>query len=116
MPTAIETHALRKIYAAPPARKRGGPRTSTFAPRTAYGEQMSRTLETHVAVRGGTVVAAEMFEDDGSNPTASAERLAKEVKIDDPSLPAALYARLFAEDDGKTHSLIWTRSNARRQD
>ncbi|KMO39338.1 DUF736 domain-containing protein [Methylobacterium aquaticum] len=38
------------------------------------------------------------------------------VKIDDPSLPAALYARLFAEDDGKTHSLIWTRSNARRQD
>ena len=38
------------------------------------------------------------------------------VKIDDPSLPAPLYARLFAEEDGKTHSLIWTRSNGRRQD
>jgi len=38
------------------------------------------------------------------------------VKIDDPSLPAPLYARLFAEEDGKTHSLIWSRSNGRRQD
>ena len=38
------------------------------------------------------------------------------VKIDDPSLPAPLYARLFAEEDGKTHLLIWTRSTGRRQD
>ena len=38
------------------------------------------------------------------------------VKVDDPSLPAPLYARLFAEEDGKTHSLIWSRSNGRRQD
>lgn len=38
------------------------------------------------------------------------------LKIDDPSLPAPLYARLFAEEDGKTHSLIWSRSNGRRQD
>jgi uncharacterized protein (DUF736 family) len=36
------------------------------------------------------------------------------VKIDDPSLPAPLYARLFAEEDGKTHTLIWTRSTGRR--
>lgn len=36
------------------------------------------------------------------------------VKIDDPSLPAPLYANLFAGDDGKTHSLVWSRSNGRR--
>ena len=35
MPIAIETRALRKVYPAPPARKRGGGRPSTFAPRTA---------------------------------------------------------------------------------
>ncbi|RVU18484.1 DUF736 domain-containing protein [Methylobacterium oryzihabitans] len=38
------------------------------------------------------------------------------VKIDDPSLPAPLYARLFADEDGKTHSLVWTRSTGRRPD
>ena len=31
-------------------------RFAAFAPRTAYGEQMARTLESQVAVRGGTVV------------------------------------------------------------
>ncbi len=36
------------------------------------------------------------------------------VKIDDPSLPAPLYANLFQDEDGKSHSLIWTRSNGRR--
>ncbi|SEP49599.1 Uncharacterized conserved protein, DUF736 family [Methylobacterium sp. ap11] len=36
------------------------------------------------------------------------------VKIDDPSLPAALYARLFADEAGKTHLLIWTRTEDRR--
>ncbi|KMO14842.1 DUF736 domain-containing protein [Methylobacterium platani] len=41
------------------------------------------------------------------------------IKIDDPSLTGPLYARLFAEEDGRTHSLVWTRSNGpngRRQD
>ncbi|NGM37997.1 MULTISPECIES: DUF736 domain-containing protein [Methylobacterium] len=38
------------------------------------------------------------------------------IKLDDPSLPAPLYARLFAEEDGRTHSLVWTRSSGRRQD
>ncbi len=60
-------------------------RFAVFAPRTAYGEQMSRTLESHVAIRGATVVAAEMFEDNGPNLGPSAERLAKEAKVGDAS-------------------------------
>ena len=32
------------------------------------------------------------------------------LKIDDPSLPAPLFAGLFAEEDGRTHSVIWSRS------
>lgn len=35
------------------------------------------------------------------------------LKIDDPSLPAPLFAGLFAEEDGRTHSVIWTRSTGR---
>jgi len=60
-------------------------RFAVFAPRTAYGEQMSRTLESHVAVRGATVVAAEMFEDSSPNLGPAAERLAKEAKVGDAS-------------------------------
>jgi len=58
-------------------------RFAIFAPRTAYGEQMSRTLESHVAVRGGAVVAAELFDENSTNLAAGAQRLAKEAKIDD---------------------------------
>lgn len=97
-------------------------RFATFAPRTAYGEQMSRTLESHVAVRGGTVVAAEMFDDNGSNLAIPAERLAKEAKIDDPSagklavlvpvaparLPSVLGALSSAGIDAKSVQLIGT--------
>lgn len=36
------------------------------------------------------------------------------VKIDDPSLPAPLFANLFEDEDGQTHSLIWSRPNGRR--
>ncbi|WP_288582154.1 DUF736 domain-containing protein [uncultured Methylobacterium sp.] len=35
------------------------------------------------------------------------------VKIEDPSLPAPLYARLFADEGGRTHSLIWSRTEDR---
>ncbi|MFJ7440864.1 DUF736 domain-containing protein [Methylorubrum thiocyanatum] len=31
------------------------------------------------------------------------------LKIDDPSLPAPLFAGLFAEEDGPTFSVIWSR-------
>ncbi|MDE2597914.1 MAG: DUF736 domain-containing protein [Sphingomonadales bacterium] len=32
------------------------------------------------------------------------------VKLDDPSFAAPIYANLFAEEDGETFALIWTRS------
>ena len=32
------------------------------------------------------------------------------VKLDDPSFVAPIYANLFADDDGESFSLIWTRS------
>ena len=35
------------------------------------------------------------------------------LKLDDPSFSDAIYASLFADDDGKTHNLIWSRG--RRQ-
>ena len=55
-------------------------RFATFAPQTPYGEQMARTLESHVAVRGGTVVAAELFDPNSSDLMPSARRLAAEAQ------------------------------------
>src|SRR3954463_10358500 len=49
-------------------------RFAVLAPRTTYGEQMARTLQSHVAVRGGTVVATEMY-DDGGDVTTPSRRL-----------------------------------------
>jgi len=54
-------------------------RFAVLAPRTTYGEQMARTLESHVAVRGGTVVASEMY-DEGSDLSIPAKRLADAAK------------------------------------
>ena len=31
------------------------------------------------------------------------------VKLDDPSFNAPIYANLFADEDGETHNLIWSR-------
>ena len=36
------------------------------------------------------------------------------VKLDDPSFNAPIYANLFEDEDGKTHSLIWSRPNGKR--
>ncbi|MGJ3263408.1 MAG: DUF736 domain-containing protein [Salinarimonas sp.] len=36
------------------------------------------------------------------------------IKLDDPSFAAPIYANLFADEDGKTHSLIWSRPNGKR--
>ena len=33
------------------------------------------------------------------------------VKLDDPSFAAAIYANLFADEDGKTFNLIWSRQS-----
>ncbi len=56
-------------------------RFAALAPRTAYGEQMSRTLESHVAVRGGQVVAVELY-DEGADLSAAVKRLAADLKGD----------------------------------
>jgi len=32
------------------------------------------------------------------------------VKLDDPSFVAPIYANLFEDEDGETHTLIWSRS------
>ena len=55
-------------------------RFAAFAPHTPYGEQMSRTLDSHVAVRGGTVVAIELYDAESLDLTAAARRLANEIK------------------------------------
>src|SRR4051812_14489193 len=54
-------------------------RFAVLAPRTTYGEQMARTLQSHVAVRGGTVVATEMY-DDGGDVTTPSRRLGDTAK------------------------------------
>lgn len=36
------------------------------------------------------------------------------IKLDDPSLPAPLYAALYGEAGGRSFSLIWTRPAGRR--
>ncbi len=38
------------------------------------------------------------------------------IKLDDPSFAAPIYANLFEDEGGKTHSLIWSRPNGRRGD
>ena len=92
-------------------------RFAALAPRTAYGEQMTRTLESHVAVRGGEVVAAELYEE-GAELSAAAKRLAAVVKGDGklailvpvapPRLAAALAALTAAGIDSASVQLIGT--------
>ncbi len=50
-------------------------RFAVLAPRSTYGQQMASTLERHVAVRGGTVVVTETY-DEGSDISIAAKRLA----------------------------------------
>ena len=93
-------------------------RFAVFAPQTTYGEQMARTLESHVAVRGGAVVAAEMF-DESPDLSASARRLAAEAKVGEgklavlvpvapPRLSAVLGALAAAGIDSRSVQLIGT--------
>jgi branched-chain amino acid transport system substrate-binding protein len=92
-------------------------RFAALAPRTAYGEQMTRTLESHVAVRGGEVVAAELY-DEGADLSAAAKRLAADVKGDGklailvpvapPRLSAALASLSGAGIDSASVQLIGT--------
>lgn len=87
-----ESAAQRGVWvmgiAAPPQVRRvvdhaidaGIKRFATFAPQTPYGEQMARTLESHVAVRGGTVVAAELYDPRSYDLMPAARRLASETQ------------------------------------
>lgn len=43
---------------------------------------------------------------------SQAERPYLSVTLDDPSLPATIYARLIADEEGGKHSLIWSRSKS----
>ncbi|WP_428670687.1 penicillin-binding protein activator [Reyranella sp.] len=54
-------------------------RFAVFAPRTTYGDQMGRTLESQVAIRGGTVVTSEFY-DEGADLGAASRRLADAAK------------------------------------
>lgn len=38
------------------------------------------------------------------------------LKLDDPSFTAPIYANLVEDEDGKGHSLIWSRPNRRNGD
>jgi ABC-type branched-subunit amino acid transport system substrate-binding protein len=97
--------------------KAGIKRFAALAPRTAYGEQMTRTLESHVAVRGAEVVAAEFY-DEGGDLSAAAKHLAANAKGDGklailvpvapPRLAAALAALSSAGIDSASVQLIGT--------
>ena len=36
------------------------------------------------------------------------------LKLDDPSFTAPIYANLFEDEDGEDYSLVWSRSSGRR--
>ena len=84
-----ESAAQRGVWimgiAAPPQVRRvvdysvdaGIKRFAAFAPQTSYGEQMVRTLESHVAVRGGTVAGVELYDPNSADLVTAAKRLAE---------------------------------------
>ncbi len=92
-------------------------RFAVFAPRTAYGDQMGRTLESQATIRGGTVVGSEYY-DEGGDLGASARRLADAtrgeskvailVPVSPPRVSAVLTALAGAGVDLKTVQLIGT--------
>jgi|TARA_R110002126_G_scaffold264149_4_gene407135 uncharacterized protein (DUF736 family) len=42
--------------------------------------------------------------------TSKEDRAYLSVKLDDPSFTAPIFANLFADEDGKTFNLIWSRA------
>ena len=92
-------------------------RFAVFAPRTTYGDQMARTLESQVAIRGGTVVASELY-DDGADLSAAARRLANAttgegklailVPVAPPRVTTVLASLASAGVDSKAVQLIGT--------
>ena len=42
--------------------------------------------------------------------TSKEDRHYLSIKLDDPSFTAPIFATLFADEDGKTHNLVWSRA------
>jgi branched-chain amino acid transport system substrate-binding protein len=93
-------------------------RFAVLAPRTAYGEQMARTLQSQVSIRGGSVIGAEVYEE-GGDVSGAAQRIAEAAKAADgkvailvpaapPRVTAALGALAGAGLDAKQVQLIGT--------
>jgi ABC-type branched-subunit amino acid transport system substrate-binding protein len=93
-------------------------RFAAFAPRTPYGEQMARTLESYATQRGATVVATEYF-DEGGDVAGQAGRLANALKgeggkvavlvpVGPPRLSSVVGALAAAGLDAQTVQLLGT--------
>ena len=93
-------------------------RFAAFAPMTAYGDQMTRTLQGYVTQRGGQIVATEAFPEN-LDLTASAKRLADAINkgegktavlvpVAPPRLSSVLASLSAAGIDNKSVQLIGT--------
>lgn len=71
---------------------------------TAESDQASETAPSHRVFVGRAEIGAAW------SKQSQEGRDYLSVKLDDPSFPAPIYANLFAEDDGETFSLVWTRA------
>jgi branched-chain amino acid transport system substrate-binding protein len=93
-------------------------RFAAFAPQTPYGEQMTRTLESHVTVRGGAMVGVELYDPESSDLGTAARRLASAIKgegklavlvpVGPPRVSAALAALAAAGIERSSLQLIGT--------
>jgi branched-chain amino acid transport system substrate-binding protein len=92
-------------------------RFAVLAPRTTYGDQMTRTLQSQATIRGGTVVATEAY-DEGTDLSAAARRIADAAKgegklavlvpVAPPRLTGVLAALSAAGVDQRSIQLIGT--------
>ena len=125
-----EQDATRGVFimgiAAPPQVRRvvdysadqGIRRFAVLAPQTSYGEQMARTLESQVTVRGGRVVASELYDPNTADLGSPARRLAGAAKGEDrlailvpvapPRLSALMSALAAAGIDSKSAQFLGT--------
>lgn len=92
-------------------------RFAVLAPRTAYGDQMTRTLQSQVTIRGGTIVAAEAYDEGGDVSTAARRiadaakgegKLAVLVPVAPPRVTGVLAALSAAGVDQRSVQLIGT--------
>jgi ABC-type branched-subunit amino acid transport system substrate-binding protein len=125
-----EQAATRGVFimgiAAPPQVRRvvdytadqGIKRFAVLAPQTSYGEQMARTLESQVTVRGGRVVASELYDPNTADLGSPARRLAGAARGEDrlailvpvapPRLSALLSALAAAGIDNRSTQFLGT--------